>query len=55
MSSVCCVLVTGKQRYPIIGAYIPPHDTTTLFYISKASERFAGQPVILVGDINVDL
>jgi hypothetical protein len=26
-----------------------------LFYISKASERFAGQPIIFMGDINIDL
>jgi hypothetical protein len=26
-----------------------------LFYISKASERFAGKPIIFMGDINVDL
>jgi hypothetical protein len=39
----------------MIGAYIPPQDTTTLHYISKASDRFAGQPIILLGDINVDL
>jgi hypothetical protein len=34
------ILVTGKRRYPMIGAYIPPHDTTTLHYISKASDCF---------------
>jgi hypothetical protein len=39
----------------MIGAYIPPQDTTTLHYISKASDHFAGQPIILLGDINVDL
>jgi hypothetical protein len=38
----------------MIGAHIPPHDTTTLHYISKASDRFAGEPIILLGDINVD-
>jgi hypothetical protein len=49
------ILVTGQQRYPMIGAYIPPNDTTTLHYISRANNRFAGQPIILLGDINVDL
>jgi exonuclease III len=48
------ILLPGKRRYPMIGAYIPPHDTTTLHYISKASDRFAGEPIILLGDINVD-
>jgi hypothetical protein len=48
-------ITTGKQQYPVIGAYIPPGDTTTLASIFKASNRFAGQPIILMGDINVDL
>jgi hypothetical protein len=53
---ISCILVTGTHRYLIIGAYIPrPTDTTTLYYISKASECFVGQPNILMGDINVDL
>jgi hypothetical protein len=40
----------------MIGTYIPPQqDTTTLHYISKASDRFAEQTSILLGDINVDL
>lgn len=33
----------------------PPGDTTTLAYISEASNRFSGQPTILMGDLNVDL
>jgi exonuclease III len=45
---ISCILVTGTHRYPIIGAYIPPTDTTTLHYISIASERFTGQPIILI-------
>jgi hypothetical protein len=27
---ISCILVTGTQRYPITGAFIPPQDTTTL-------------------------
>jgi exonuclease III len=52
---ISCILVTGKRQHYIIGAYIPPSDTTTLTYISEASQRFAGKPIILMGDINVDL
>jgi hypothetical protein len=53
---VSCSLVTGNTRYAIIGAYIPPTDTTTLAHISDARNRFLGrQPIILMGDINVDL
>jgi hypothetical protein len=49
------IITTGKRQYRIIGAYIPPTDTTTLFYISEACNRFPGQPIILMGDINTDL
>jgi hypothetical protein len=52
---ISCILVTGTHRYPIIGAYIPPRDTTTLTYISDASNRFPGQQIILMGDLNIDL
>jgi exonuclease III len=51
---ISCILRTGRLQHPIIGAYIPP-GTTTLSYISDASQRFQGQPIILMGDINVDL
>jgi hypothetical protein len=50
-----CILVTGTRQHFIIGAYIPPEDTTTLTSISAAINRFAGQPIVLMGDINVDL
>jgi hypothetical protein len=52
---ISCILVTGCLQYPIIGAYIPPGDTTTLSHISDAGRRFQGKPIILLGDINVDL
>jgi hypothetical protein len=48
------LITTGNRQYPVIGMYIPPKDTTTLAFISEASNRFAGQPSILMGDINVD-
>jgi hypothetical protein len=52
---ISCIIVTGKRQHPIIGAYIPPGDTTTLAYISEASNHFQGKPIFLMGDINVDL
>jgi hypothetical protein len=52
---VSCLLVIGNVQLPIIGAYIPPGDTTTLAYITDATRRFQSKPIILMGDINVDL
>jgi hypothetical protein len=55
LNVISFIITTGKQQYPGIGAYIPPGDTTTLAFIYKASNRFAGQSIILMGNINVDL
>jgi hypothetical protein len=53
---VSCFLVTGNTRYAVIGAYIPPTNTTTLAHISDASNHFQGhRPIILMGDININL
>ena len=35
-------LVTGRRRFPIVGAYVPPSDTTTVEFIQKAFDRFQG-------------
>ena len=49
-------LVTGRRRFPIVGAYVPPSDTTTLEFIQKAFDRFQERKdVVLMGDLNVDL
>jgi hypothetical protein len=48
------VITTGTRHYPVIGVYIPSSDTTTLAFISEAANRFADQPSILIGNINVD-
>ena len=50
-------LVTGRQRYPVVGAYIPPADISTIEYVERALGRFQNsrrQPLLL-GDLNVDL
>jgi exonuclease III len=52
---ISCVLVTGTRQYPLVGAYIPPDGTTTLAFISEAANQFPGKPIILMGDINVDI
>ena len=52
-------LVCGRQRKVLIGAYIPPseEDGSTLDCIQQArdSVRNPNWPVILLGDLNVDL
>lgn len=53
-------LVSGKTRYPVVGAYIPPNDITTLGHIHRAMGRWAThmeagkQSTILLGDLNVN-
>jgi hypothetical protein len=32
---ISCIISTGKRQYPVIGAYIPPGDTTTLAFILR--------------------
>ena len=53
---VSAVLVTGFRRHPMIGAYIPPNDLTTLDFIDEAMERYKdSEDIILLGDLNADL
>ena len=50
------MVVSGNSRYGIVGAYVPPNDTTTTMHIAAALRRFSRQrKVILVGDFNLDL
>jgi exonuclease III len=48
------LITTGQRRFFVI-AYIPPTDTMTLQHIHLACGRFADEPMILMGDLNVDL
>jgi hypothetical protein len=50
-------LVSGSWRRSIIGAYIPPseEDGKTLECIELAADRLRRNPIILLGDLNVDL
>ena len=51
-----CTLVSGQDRWSIIGMYIPPSedDGSTLSFFHKAI-RNARHSLIFLGDINVDL
>ena len=52
---ISAVIVSGNSRFGIVGAYIPPADTTTLMHITTALARFPNQKVVIVGDLNLDL
>ena len=49
------MIVSGNLQFGIVGAYIPPADTTILMHITTALARFPRRKVILVGDLNLDL
>ena len=50
------VLVTGRKRIPVVGAYVPPSDTDTLGFIEQALDRFPGRgKPLLMGDLNANL
>ena len=50
------LLVSGQQRWNLVGCYIPPSesDGTTLSYVHSAAQRFS-HPLLLLGDLNVNL
>ena len=53
---ISSVIVSGNSRFGIIGAYIPPADTTTSMHITTALARFPKtRKAILVGDLNLGL
>ena len=49
------MIVSGNLRYGVVGAYVPPANTTTLVHIAAALARFPSRKVILVGDLNLNL
>ena len=59
----CCVttttttttIVSGNSRYGVVGAYIPPADSTTTAHVASALARFPRRKVLLVGDLNLNL
>jgi hypothetical protein len=46
LNIISCIIVTEKRQHPIIGAYIPPGDTTTLTYISEASNPILASKIL---------
>ena len=52
---ILAVIVSGNLQFGIVGAYIPPVNTTTSMHITTALARFPRRKVILVGDLNLDL
>ena len=49
-------IVTGPRRIPLVGAYIPPDDTTTLAHVEQALNPFRGRnDLVMLGDLNVPL
>lgn len=50
-------LVSGKKRWRIVGAYIPPSETNgeTLDFIQAGTTTTSKIPLILLGDFNVNI
>jgi hypothetical protein len=53
---VSCEVTSGQKRWLVIGAYIPPSETSnaTVNRVQEAHMRQPLLPVILLGDLNVD-
>ena len=50
------VVVSGGDRYYVVGCYIPPNDLTTLTHVEAAwNECPKGHIPILLGDLNIKL
>ena len=54
---ISATLVSGSYRWSLVGAYIPPSDTTgeTLQHLEQAFRTRCHHQLILFGDLNVDL
>jgi exonuclease III len=54
---ISCTLIVGKTLWGVIGAYIPPLESSgeTLNFIDAAILAHRHHPIIFLGDINVDL
>jgi hypothetical protein len=53
-----CILVSGKQRWNVIGTYIPPSESNgkTVNFINEAVQYCSTKdPYILLGSLNADL
>ena len=52
---ISALFVSGSQRTPVIGAYLPPNCLKDLPYLEQALQRFPHLDPLLLGDLNVDL
>ena len=54
---IAATIVSGNWRRSIIGVYIPPseEDGKTIEFVRLAAHKMRKNPIILVGDLNVDL
>jgi exonuclease III len=53
---ISCQLVTGQCRIPVVGAYIPPADESTLEFIRQAMDSLLQRcKPLLLGDLNVNV
>jgi hypothetical protein len=50
-----CLLVTGGNTTPVIGAYLPPLHLDDLPFLVQAFAQFPNTQPLLLGDLNVDL
>ena len=50
-----CILVSGTQRTPLIGAYLSPKHLNDVPFLVEALERFPNQSPLVLGDLKVDL
>jgi hypothetical protein len=48
-------LETGQKRYSCVGGYTPPKDESIIESIGKAFDSLPKGPMILLGDLNVNL
>lgn len=52
---ISTVMVAGDHRIPIVGIYLAPTSLDSLPDLDAALDRFPGQKVTVLGDLNVDL
>ena len=53
---VSFLLTTGRRRWYVVGAYVPPNDASTIAHVEQALGKVAkGVEFIILGDLNVRL
>jgi hypothetical protein len=50
------MIVTGSQRFYVLGCYIPPNNLCTLPQVEQAPNKCPkGHTLLLIGDLNINL